>query len=154
MFMEILVARQPVFDRKEELFGYDLVLRNAGGNSTSDPLPEQLVADTFLGIGIDQVAAGRRAIVAVDRDMLLGGAVRLLPAERVVLQLNNSSAVDADLIQACDQLVWGGYCFSLAAENPAEIAPELLRLAEIVKVDIATVDPRVLPELAGWLRGF
>jgi len=154
MFMEILVARQPVFDRAEELFGYDLVLRNTGAGNASDPLPEQLVADTFLGIGIDQVAAGRRAIVAVDRDMLLGGAVRLLPAERVVLQLNNSLGADADLLQACDQLVWGGYCFSLAAENPAEIAPDLLRLAEIVKVDIASVDPRVLPELAGWLRGF
>ncbi|MEO6877219.1 MAG: hypothetical protein ABI205_01980, partial [Gemmatimonadaceae bacterium] len=108
--MEILVARQPVFDRGEHLYGYDLVLRRAGAGAASDsPLPEQLVADTFLGIGIDQVAAGRRAFVTVDRDMLMGGAVRLLPADRVVLQLESGMGIDGDLIQACDQLVWSGY---------------------------------------------
>ena len=88
VFMEILVARQPVFDRNEQLFGYDLILRRPAGSGLSDErLPEQLVADTFLGIGINQVAAGRRAFVTVDRDMLLRGAVRLLPADRVILQL-------------------------------------------------------------------
>src|SRR5471030_857381 len=101
--MEILVSRQPVFDRSEQLYGYDLVLRRAGLGSTPDnSLPEQLVADTFLGIGIDQVASGRRAFVTVDRDMLLGGAVRLLPAERVVLQISGGIGTDSDLIQAFD----------------------------------------------------
>src|SRR5471032_2979527 len=103
--MEILVARQPVFDRSEQLYGYDLVLRRAGGNSPDNTLPEQLVADTFLGIGIDQVASGRRAFVTVDRDMLLGGVVRLFFVDRVVLQISGSIGTDADLIQVCDQLM-------------------------------------------------
>src|SRR3954469_23540111 len=105
MGMQILVARQPVFDRREQLYGYDLVLRRPGASS-DEPLPEQLVADTFLGIGIDQVAAGRRAFVTVDRDMLMGGAVRLLPADRVVLQLTGRLNDDPELVQVCDQLVW------------------------------------------------
>src|SRR5438309_1101620 len=39
MFMQILVARQPIFDRREQLFGYDLVLRRPGA-SADEPLPE------------------------------------------------------------------------------------------------------------------
>src|SRR5437879_943665 len=81
MFLELLVARQPIFDRREQLYGYDLMLRRPGGfGAPGEPLPEQLVADTFLGIGIDQVAGGKRAFVTVDRDMIMGGAARLLPA--------------------------------------------------------------------------
>src|ERR1043165_1166692 len=94
----IFVARQPVFDRREQLYGYDLVLRRPGvTGAPGEPLPEQLVADTFLGIGIDQVAAGRRAFVPVDRDMIVGGAARLLPAERVVLQLSGRLTEDSEL---------------------------------------------------------
>ena len=153
--MEILVARQPVFDRNEQLFGYDLILRRpVGSGQMNERLPEQLVADTFLGIGINQVAAGRRAFVTVDRDMLLGGAVRLLPADRVVLQLEGDDAADPELMQACDQLVWSGYCFAVSSERPEMLPEELLRLAEIVKVNIAKTDPGMLPELASWLRSY
>jgi EAL and modified HD-GYP domain-containing signal transduction protein len=153
--MEILVARQPVFDRSEQLFGYDLILRRAdGGGLMNERLPEQLVADTFLGIGINQVAAGRRAFVTVDRDMLLGGAVRLLPADRVVLQLDGAVGVDPEFMQVCDQLVWAGYCFAVSSEHPETLPEELLRLAEIVKVNIANTEPGLLPELATWLRSY
>jgi len=152
--MEILLTRQPVFDRKEHLYGYDLVLRRPGGALPGAPMPEQLVADTFLGIGIDQVAAGRRAFVSVDRFMLLGGAAQLLPAERVVLQLDESIEVDQVLLEACNRLVWAGYRFALGGEHPEQLPEDLLRLAEIVKVNVATTDPALLRDMATWLRGY
>ena len=153
--MEILVARQPVFDRAEQLYGYELVLRRPGGSGAPDePMPEQLVADTFLGIGIDQVAAGRRAFVPVDRDMLMSGAARLLPADRVVLQLSGRLQEDPDLLQTCDQFVWSGYRFSIDTDRPEELPEEYLRLAEIVKIDVAATDTRMLGELAAWLKGY
>src|SRR4051812_2826745 len=101
--MEILVARQPVFDRREQLYGYDLVLRGQSGAApkNGEPLPEQLVADIFLGVGIDKVAEGKRAFVTVDRDMLMSGSVRLLPAERVVLQLAGRLGADDEMVKAC-----------------------------------------------------
>jgi EAL and modified HD-GYP domain-containing signal transduction protein len=153
--MEILVARQPVFDRREQLYGYDLVLRRPGvAGAPGEPLPEQLVADTFLGIGIDQVAAGHRAFVTVDRDMLISGAARLLPADRVVLTLCGRLTEDPELIQACDQMVWAGYRFSLNSDRPEELPEEFLRLAEIVKVDISETNRQLLVDLAAWLKAF
>jgi EAL and modified HD-GYP domain-containing signal transduction protein len=152
--MEILLTRQPVFDRKEHLYGYDLVLRRPGAAQAGAPIPEQLVADTFLGIGIDQVAAGRRAFVTVDRYMLLGGAAQLLPADRVVLQLDESIEVDQTLLEACNRLVWAGYRFALGGDHPEQLPEDLLRLAEIVKVNVATTDPALLRDMATWLRGY
>lgn len=119
-----------------------------------EPLPEQLVADTFLGIGIDQVADGRRVFVAVDRDMLLGGAARLLPSDRVVLQIDANAHADGELLEACNRFVWSGYQFCVAAHEPGGLSEELLRLAEIVKVDLAATEAGALPPLTDWLRSF
>ena len=150
--MQILVARQPIFDRKEGLYGYDLILRRPDGSSGGDVPAEQLIVDTFLGIGIDQVAAGHRAFVTIDRDVLLGGAVRLLPAERVVLQIAGKLAPDAEVMAACGELVASGYSFAIDSPAPEGLSDEALNLAHIVKVDIATTPPELLPDLAKWLR--
>jgi len=153
--MEILVTRQPVFDRWEQLYGYDLALQQAGqADGVSGALPEQLVADAFLGIGINQVAAGHRAFVTVDRDMIIGGAVRLLPKERVMLQIRGRPGDDPELIQACHELVWAGYRFSIVSDRPEDLPDALLRIAEIVKIDVAAVDRAMLTDLVAWLRGF
>ena len=151
--MQILVARQPIFDRSDALYGYDLMLRRSGGDGGDQPAPEQLVVDTFLGIGIDQVAAGRRAFVRVDRDMILSGAIRLLPAERVVLQLPADADADRELMAVCEQLRWARYSFSVESPTPETLSDDILRLVQIVKIDVAATKPEFLAELAPWLRG-
>jgi EAL and modified HD-GYP domain-containing signal transduction protein len=153
--MEILVTRQPIFDRREELYGYDLVLRPSGVAANGNtPFPEQLVVNAFLGIGIDQVAADKWAFVTVDRNMLLGGAARLLPKERVVLQIAGRLGNDQNLIQACDQLASSGYRLSIATDRPREVPEDLLRVVDIVKINVSTVDRAMLSDMTSWLHGF
>ena len=152
--MEILVRRQPVFDRSEQLYGYELLLQRIGEPSGAEPPPEQVVVDVFLGIGLDQVAAGHRAFITVDRDILLGDAVRLLPNDRVVLQLAGSFSDDDELFDACDRLVWSGYRFSVESDAPETLPERLLRLSEIVKLDVSRYDPKELPDIVGWLRQY
>jgi EAL and modified HD-GYP domain-containing signal transduction protein len=151
--MQILVARQPIFDRKEGLYGYDLILRRPDGSSIGGDVPaERLIVDTFLGIGIDQVAAGHRAFVTIDRDVLVGGAVRLLPADRVVLQIAGALAPDGEILAACGELVASGYTFAIDSSTPESLSDELLNFAHIVKVDVSTTAPELLPDLAKWLK--
>lgn len=154
--MEICIARQPVFDRHDQLYGYDLVLRRPGFRGVAGDAPvEQLIADAMLGIGIDQVAGGRRAFIDVDRATIVSGAARLLPAERVVLQL--AAPLDDDdpeLLEACDQLVWCGYRLCIATDDPRRVPAALLRLADIVKLDVSAIDREVLPDMVEALREY
>jgi len=153
--MEILVRRQPVFDRSEQLYGYELLLQRIGERpSGSEALPEQMVVDVFLGIGLDQVAANHRAFITVDRDILLGDAVRLLPKDRVVLQLVGQLSDDDELLEACDRLVWSGYRFSVESDTPEALPERILRLSEIVTLDVSRYDRQVLPDVVGWLRQY
>ena len=153
--MEILVRRQPVFDRSEQLYGYELLLQRIGERpSGAEALPEQMVVDVFLGIGLDQVAANHRAFITVDRDILLGDAVRLLPKDRVVLQLVGQLSDDDELLEACDRLVWSGYRFSVESDAPEALPERILRLSEIVTLDVSRYDRQVLPDVVGWLRQY
>jgi len=153
--MEILVRRQPVFDRSEQLYGYELLLQRIGERpSGAEAPPEQMVVDVFLGIGLDQVAANHRAFITVDRDILLGDAVRLLPKDRVVLQLVGQLSDDDELLEACDRLVWSGYRFSVESDAPETLPERILRLSEIVTLDVSRYDRQVLPDVVGWLRQY
>jgi EAL and modified HD-GYP domain-containing signal transduction protein len=154
--MEVLVRRLPVFDRSEQLYGYELLLQRIGErpSGSAEPPPEQVVVDVFLGIGLDQVAPDHRAFITVDRDILLGDAVRLLPKDRVVLQLVGPLSDDDELLAACDRLVWSGYRFSVESDAPEKLPESLLRLAEIVKLDVSRCDRRALPEVVDWLRPY
>ena len=153
--MQILVARQPIFDRRERLYGYDLMLRGTGADSSADDsAPEQLIADTFLGIGIEQVAAGQRAFVTVGRDLLVSGAVRLLPSDRVVLQVNGNVENDAELVAACQQLGFEGYSFAITGRSPESFDENLLRVADVAKVDVSLIAAEQLPELSTWLQTY
>jgi EAL and modified HD-GYP domain-containing signal transduction protein len=153
--MEICIARQPVFDRQNQLYGFDLVLRRPGVRGTAGDAPiEQLIIDTMLGIGIDQVAGGRRAFVNVDRTTIVTGAARLLPTDRVVLQLSAPFDDDPELIAACDQLVWHGYRLCVAVDDPRRVPDALLRLADIVKLDVSSIAREALPGLVESLRPY
>lgn len=153
--MEVLVRRLPVFDRSEQLYGYELLLRRIGERpSGAEPPPEQMVVDVFLGIGLDQVAPGHRAFITVDRDILVGDAVRLLPKDRVVLQLVGPLSDDDELLAACDRLVWNGYRFSVESDTPEDLPESLLRLSEIVRLDVARCDRQTLPDVVAWLHQY
>ena len=88
--MEILVARQPVFDRRDQFYGYDLVVRHLPGSPAGEANPYRITS--WLGIGLDKAAGGRRAFLPVDREMLVGGAAHLLPSDRVILQVGRKPA--------------------------------------------------------------
>ncbi|HTR79441.1 MAG TPA: HDOD domain-containing protein, partial [Gemmatimonadaceae bacterium] len=152
--MEILVARQPVFDRHERLFGYDVMLRRAGVADPGDGCPEELFVNAILGLGLDRLAGGARAFITVDHAMLMEGSVQLLPADRIVAQLVGETAEDERVIESCDALLWKGYRIAVAPNDPRRVPARLLRAADIVKVNIGAVEPGQLPDLARWLRGF
>ena len=152
--MEILISRQPVFDADERLFAYELVLhgRPDAVIDDDDPAPEKLIADVFLGVGLERVADGRLAVITIDRDILLSGAVRLLPADQVILQVGGAMLSDAAAVGVCEALAQDGYRLCLIGTAPEELSPRLLAVAHIVKVDVTRVEPARLPDVVRQLQ--
>jgi EAL and modified HD-GYP domain-containing signal transduction protein len=132
------VARQPIFDRQEKVFGYELLFRDGLENAFSGDLDEasRVTLDRSLLIGLDVLCDGRRAFVNCTRDTLLKGLVTLLPATSTVVEVLETVPADPEVVAACRSLKDAGYMIALddyVANDPREALAEL---ADIIKVEM------------------
>jgi c-di-GMP-related signal transduction protein len=132
------VARQPIFDREEKVFGYELLFRDGLENAFSGDkdVASRATLDRSLLIGLDVLCDGKRAFVNCTRDTLIKGLVTLLPSTSTVVEILETVPADPDVLAACRSLKEAGYMIALddyVADDPRE---SLVDLADIVKVEM------------------
>ena len=132
------VARQPIFDREENVFGYELLFRDGIENAFSGDTDEasRATLDRSLLMGLDILCDGRRAFVNCTRDTLIKGLVTLLPSTTTVVEILETVPADPDVIAACRNLKEAGYMIALddyVADDPRE---PLAEIADIIKVEM------------------
>jgi c-di-GMP-related signal transduction protein len=144
------VARQPIFDREEKVFGYELLFRNGLENSfvSTDAdaanAASRATLDSSLLLGLDVLCDGKRAFVNCTKDTLIKGLVTLLPSQSTVVEILESVSADPDVTHACRRLKEAGYLLALddyVVDDPRE---PLAEMADIIKVDLrlTTLDQR------------
>jgi c-di-GMP phosphodiesterase len=153
--MDIFVARQPVFDREEQLAAFELLYRDVGTTASDEAgaalASERLLLEACLGSGLDTLAEGLPALLPVSRSLVLRGTVRVVHPRRVVLQLARGMSPTPDLMRACEQLVADGYRFAVDAADALR-GPALLHIARLVRLDAATLEPDVIAGAADELH--
>jgi c-di-GMP-related signal transduction protein len=133
------VARQPIFDRDEKVFGYELLFRDDMDNTFhgSDPdVASRSTLDSSLLVGLDVLCDGRRAFMNCTRDTLIGGLITLLPSHSTVVEILETVPVDDEVVTACQRLKEAGYLIALddyVSDDPRE---PLAEMADILKVDL------------------
>ncbi len=136
----IHVARQPILDANRQVFGYELLYREAaldGACTTEgDVAGSRVLTDALLGIGLDTLTDRTLAFINFTRAMVLGGAASLLPAQGVVIELREDIDVDQTLIDVVRELCVLGYTFALDDFVPGSAAEALLPFASFVKLDV------------------
>jgi len=132
------VARQPIFDREEKVFGYELLFRDGLETAFTGDRDEasRATLDRSLLMGLDVLCDGRRAFVNCTRDTLIKGLVTLLPSTLTVVEILESVPADELVVAACRRLKEAGYMIALddfAVNDPRE---SLTDFADIIKVDL------------------
>jgi EAL and modified HD-GYP domain-containing signal transduction protein len=139
--VNVFVARQPIFDRGNQVAGYELLYRNNGdavhaAGLSSERMCTEMVANALLTIGLDRLTGGRPAFVNATREFMVEGLFRLFPPRAVVVELLETVEPDDHAIAACEQMVSEGYQLAL---DDFEYGPQfdpLLDIAHIVKLDV------------------
>jgi len=141
---ESFIARQPVFDRNCDVVGYELLFRSGPENYFSEQDGDRATSKVMLSAtsmyGLDALTAGRKAFVNVTRNVLLNELYTILPPHRTVIEILEDTAVDDEVVLACETLREAGY--QLAVDDFAFGAEteRLLPLADIVKIDFNVAD--------------
>jgi EAL and modified HD-GYP domain-containing signal transduction protein len=137
---EVLVARQPIFDERLNVVGYELLFRGGEAGDAIIDSPDGATAAVLLNslteIGLDSLVGNKPAWVNLSREFVLAGLAQALPAERVVLEILEDQVVDEELVRAIRDLKRHGYRIALDDfQYSVEIDP-LLPLADVIKLDL------------------
>lgn len=133
------VARQPILDRLERTFGYELLFRSgiqAAFACADHDLASRTTIDTSLLVGVDVLCDKGRAFVNCTREVLLKDYLLLLPAQRTVAEILESVEPDEQVSSACQKLKRSGYLIALDDFVPSGRHESLVPLADIIKLDL------------------
>jgi len=139
------LARQPIFDRRQKVIAYELLYRaseeNFNPELNGDRATSEVVASTFINIGLDKIARGNRAFINFTRQLINDQTVFLLPKEQVAIEITEDIEPDQQMLETCQHLHREGYVLVLDDFNLTSKCKDLLDCVDIVKVDLqATVD--------------
>jgi EAL and modified HD-GYP domain-containing signal transduction protein len=152
-------ARQPIFDRQKQVFGYEFLFRAGPDNSFHISSPAEsdeatrLMVDNSLLYDFESLAARGKAFLNCTRDTLTSGVVTLLPARSTVLEILEDIEPDDEVLEACRRLRALGYQFSLDDFVPRLGLERFLPLADYIKVDFRLSNHLQRADIRRFLKG-
>jgi len=155
---QVMVGRQPIFDRDLQVMGYELLYRdsqmNAATFSDGDTMTARVMLNTFLEIGLDQMVGPHLAFINLTTRFLRDNLCGDLPKDRVVLEILENVPMDDEVIQAMTRLSAEGYTLALDDFEYTEALRPMVERAKMVKLDVMALGPKRLKEDVATLRQF
>jgi c-di-GMP-related signal transduction protein len=137
--MDTFIGRQPIFDTRQQVFGYELLFRSGLNNVFSATDPDQatskVISDSFFLLGMPTLTGGKRAFINITRDFLLNEYVFLIPKESVVVEILETVEPDREVVAACDKLKRAGYLLAVDDFVYGDKYKPLLETVDFVKID-------------------
>jgi c-di-GMP phosphodiesterase len=153
---EFFLARQPILNRDQQLYAYELLFRSAaaGPASVTDDLSATAAVIAHAAeLGIENVIGASPAFINVNAAVLFSDFVHFLPRHTVVLEILETVEADDALVARIEQLALGGYRFALDdVVNASDRVMRLLPLVDIVKIDVTQLDASSLAALSATVR--
>ena len=140
---DVFVARQPIFSRRQGVYGYELLFRdgleNAFRGGDGNRATASVIETGLLNIGLEQLTGGKPAFINFTRDLLLADEVLLLPRRAVVIEILEDIEPTPDVVEACEELVRRGFTLALDDYVLGSGFDPLLELAKIVKFEFPAI---------------
>src|SRR5437868_9178693 len=115
--IEVFVARQPIFRRNREVYGYELLYRadtnNAFDGTAADVATARVIANSFLTIGTERLLNGKPAFINFDATLLTLAYAALLPPRSAVIEILEQTDPTPEVLAACRGLKAQGYTLAL-----------------------------------------
>ena len=153
---EIFIGRQPIFDRELRVYGYELLYRSGETNSAgiidSERATSQVIVNAFLEFGLDRLVGGSRAFINITPGLLQSDDPLPFSKDQLGLELHEDIALDEHLVAAVLRLKQEGYSIVLDNFRYHEKLVPLVKLADIVKIDVRVVEDSTVQEYVQHLR--
>ncbi|WP_189687005.1 EAL and HDOD domain-containing protein [Pseudorhodoferax aquiterrae] len=147
----MLIARQPIVDKRRAVFGYELFDRSHPADAHAPAHDVALVFSALAHTGSEALVGQFAIFVNSTHNSLAGGHLDLVQPERLVLEIEGIAGDAPAEIEAHSHALHGlrkrGFrlAFSQQVLEPAYASWQ--PLADFIKLDLADIDPMQLPKL-------
>jgi len=148
--MDHFVARQPIFDARQRVYGYELLYRSGSTNTYEGTDGNQaslsVIRNAFLMLGPQALTGRKKAFINFTKDLLVSGVALSLPNDQTVIEILEDVEPDDSTLNACRDLKKAGFTLALDDYTLTNTTQEsFLQLADIIKVDF-----KLTPEEDRW----
>lgn len=138
--MDVYLARQPIFDTDNQVYGYELLYRSNGQQNNytgenGDESTADVVTNAFFGLDIREVIGGGKAFINFTGNLLKRGVPKMISPDIVVVEVLENLMIDDELVDACQDLKERGYTIALDDFEFNHSYSDLFQLGDIVKID-------------------
>ncbi|KAA3626993.1 MAG: HDOD domain-containing protein [Proteobacteria bacterium] len=137
---DILIARQPIYDRDLQVVGYEVLYRSKREDIADiidgDSATLRVLANTFLEIGLEDLLGNRPAFINCSRNFLIDENPLHLPVGKAVLEVTENIAPDPEVLQGIRNLASRGYQIALDDFCLEPQNRPLLEVTNYVKFDV------------------
>ena len=133
------MARQPIFNKRKMIYGYELLFRdgmvNAFPDVDGDAATSRVLSTSFLSNGIERITGRRKAFVNFTEKMITEKIPAMFPKKTIMVEILEDMEPNAAVVTACREMVKQGYNLVLDDFIYRPEMKPLLALARIVKFD-------------------
>lgn len=138
--MDVFVARQPIFDRRQKIFAYELLFRSNSHEENynyhdGDRATSAVLSNSFLTIGMQTLTGGKRAFINFTKNLLLQEVASIFPKELVAIEVLENVEPSEEIVAACKRLKDQGYVIVLDDFVLEKKCRSLIEVADIIKID-------------------
>ncbi|MGM0499644.1 MAG: EAL and HDOD domain-containing protein [Bacillota bacterium] len=144
----IMVGRQPILDKKENLFAYELLFRSAKSNEIKDgeKATAEVIMNSLESIGLSNLTQNKPAFINFTAKMIKNKIFDLLASDSIYIEILETVEVDEEIIEICKELKRQGFKIVLDDFEFKESLIELVKIADIIKIDFLNSTKKVRKE--------
>ena len=140
----VLLAKQPIFTKDKELFGFELLFRTPLNLNAWDVGEDQATSEVLVNYSTSVMAeadhCGSPLFINVSDSFLLSEAFLPVDKNLVVIEILERAKVTPEFVAAVKKWRTKGYRFALDDYDFAPCWDPLLPLVDFVKIDILDAD--------------
>lgn len=158
--MEVFIGRQPIFNLHEQVVAYELLYRGKNVNAfpmvDSDAATIDVLVNSFLSIGFEEVTKGKPGFVNFTDNLLMSSIHEFLNPSQVVIEILEDVPLTSQLVKRVVELKNYGFQIALddfIMDEQVEIYDELFEQVDFIKVDFLATSMVKRMEVENIVKG-
>jgi c-di-GMP-related signal transduction protein len=140
---EIMVSRQPIFNKKKDVFAYELLFksdlpgsiknikdRKAAGDDSS-----LTAIDSLLVNGLKRLSTGKRVVIHFNHQTLLSEFPLMFPSDLLGIEIREDADPENKVTEVVKKMKKAGYLVLVTERVYNEGEIDLVKMADIIGVD-------------------